>query len=220
MIHRIVVTGAESTGKTTLAQALAEYYDEPWTKEFVRDYVKQINRELQSEDLEPIVRGQLTAEDDGLEKAQRLIIHDTNASPKQTQGSRWQRIDAGRIVEMMGADAGHYARQHEQVVGVAPVKPRKRALVAVAYGYGTADEPELVASRLICEEVLHRTRSPILADAESFCVVGTEKGEVFGQDNELGALPMCLREVVRRVPKVCLDRAATRHLDGRGFHRE
>ena len=78
MIHRIVITGAESTGKTTLAQALANYYDEPWTKEFVRDYVQQIDRELRAEDLEPIAKGQLATEDNKLEQAKRLIIHDTN----------------------------------------------------------------------------------------------------------------------------------------------
>ena len=78
MTHRIVITGAESTGKTTLARALADYYKEPWTKEFVRDYVQQLDRELQLEDLELIAHGQLAAEDDRLEQAQQLIIHDTN----------------------------------------------------------------------------------------------------------------------------------------------
>ena len=78
MIQRVVITGAESTGKTTLAHALADYYNEPWTKEFVRHYVEQLDRELQFEDLESIARGQLAAEDEQLKQAQNLIIHDTN----------------------------------------------------------------------------------------------------------------------------------------------
>lgn len=78
MIHRVVITGAESTGKTTLAQALSDYYSEPWTKEFVRSYVEHLNRELRPEDLEPIARGQLAAEDAHLDQARRLMIHDTN----------------------------------------------------------------------------------------------------------------------------------------------
>lgn len=78
MIHRVVITGAESTGKTTLAQGLANYYSEPWTHEFVREYVDNLNRALQPEDLEPIAKGQLATEDAALEEAQRLIIHDTN----------------------------------------------------------------------------------------------------------------------------------------------
>lgn len=78
MIHRIVITGAESTGKTTLAHALADYYAEPSTQEFVRSYVKQLDRKLCEKDLDPIARGQLNAEDDGLKQARRLVIHDTN----------------------------------------------------------------------------------------------------------------------------------------------
>jgi NadR type nicotinamide-nucleotide adenylyltransferase len=78
MIQRVVITGAESTGKTTLAQALSDYYSEPWTQEFVRSYVGQLDRELRPEDLEPIARGQLTTEDARLDQARRLIIHDTN----------------------------------------------------------------------------------------------------------------------------------------------
>ncbi len=78
MTYRIVITGAESTGKTTLARALASYYSEPWTKEFVRNYVEQTGRELQTKDLEPIACGQLEAEDASLPRARKLIIHDTN----------------------------------------------------------------------------------------------------------------------------------------------
>lgn len=78
MIHRVVITGAESTGKSTLAKALSEHYDEPWTKEFVRGYVDQLSEPLQQKDLEPIARGQLAAEDVGLRKARKLVIHDTN----------------------------------------------------------------------------------------------------------------------------------------------
>ena len=77
-MKRIVITGAESTGKSTLAQELSGYYGEPWTGEFVRSYVDQLRGELQPHDLEPIAEGQLALEDAALEQAQRLIIHDTN----------------------------------------------------------------------------------------------------------------------------------------------
>ena len=93
MIHRIVVTGAESTGKTTLAQALAKYYDEPWTKEFVRGYVQQIDRELRPEDIESIARGQLATEDNQLEQAERLIIHDTNILSSIIYAKHYFRIE-------------------------------------------------------------------------------------------------------------------------------
>lgn len=75
---RIVLTGAECTGKSTLAQALSGYYGEPWTVEYVRNYVDQIGRELTRDDLEPIARGQIASEDASLRKAKRFVLHDTN----------------------------------------------------------------------------------------------------------------------------------------------
>jgi len=77
-MHRIVVTGAESTGKTTLAKALSGYYGEPWTPEFVREFVKTQGVSPAKDDLDPIARGQLTQEDLGARQARRIVFHDTN----------------------------------------------------------------------------------------------------------------------------------------------
>ncbi|MFT5836946.1 MAG: nicotinamide riboside kinase [Candidatus Azotimanducaceae bacterium] len=78
-MKRIVLTGAECTGKSTLAQALSGYYGEPWTTEFVRNYVEhQDGRDLTKEDLEPISKGQVTVEDASWHKAKRFVLHDTN----------------------------------------------------------------------------------------------------------------------------------------------
>lgn len=78
MKHHIVLTGAESTGKSTLAAALSGYYGEPWTTEYVRNYVNEVQRELTVDDLEPIALGQLHTEDVSAQKAKRLVLHDTN----------------------------------------------------------------------------------------------------------------------------------------------
>jgi nicotinamide riboside kinase len=75
---RVVLTGAECTGKSTLAAALSGYYGEPWTPEYVRQYVDELDRELCSEDIEAIANGQLAQEDQALGLAKRLILHDTN----------------------------------------------------------------------------------------------------------------------------------------------
>lgn len=77
-MKRIVITGAESTGKSTLAQALSSHYGEPYTGEFVRSYVEQLHGDLQQHDLEPIAEGQLALEDSSLANAQQFVIHDTN----------------------------------------------------------------------------------------------------------------------------------------------
>lgn len=75
---RIVITGAECTGKSTLTQALSGYYGEPWTPEFVRGYVDRIRRDLTADDLPEIFAGQLATEDAALDRAERFILHDTN----------------------------------------------------------------------------------------------------------------------------------------------
>ena len=36
---RVVVTGSECTGKTTLARALAEHHKAPWVSEYARQFV-------------------------------------------------------------------------------------------------------------------------------------------------------------------------------------
>lgn len=77
-VIRIVLTGAECTGKTTLAKALSGYYSEPWTPEFVRRYVDALDRELGRKDLAPIARGQLESEDRAIKEAKHLVVHDTN----------------------------------------------------------------------------------------------------------------------------------------------
>ena len=77
-MNRIVLTGAECTGKSTLAQALSDYYGEPWTTEFVRSYVDQLNRKLIQADLTEIFSGQIAAENAGGAKSKRFVIHDTN----------------------------------------------------------------------------------------------------------------------------------------------
>ena len=40
-IFRVVLYGPESTGKTTLAQALANHFQTEWVQEFARDYLQK-----------------------------------------------------------------------------------------------------------------------------------------------------------------------------------
>jgi NadR type nicotinamide-nucleotide adenylyltransferase len=77
-MKRIVITGAESTGKSTLIKKLAAHYGEPWSDEYVRKYVDAIHHELSVDDLEPIACGQLVEEDSKLTEAKQFVLHDTN----------------------------------------------------------------------------------------------------------------------------------------------
>lgn len=76
----IVVTGAESTGKSTLAAALARALDAPLVPEFARTYAERAQRPLTAADVEPIARGQRAAEDAAIARARRSgqLVLDTD----------------------------------------------------------------------------------------------------------------------------------------------
>ena len=74
---RVVLTGSESTGKTTLARTLAEGFGVPWVPEYAREYLERKGTLLTDEDVEPIARGQMAWEDEG-RQAGGLLILDTD----------------------------------------------------------------------------------------------------------------------------------------------
>lgn len=76
-LRRVVLTGAESTGKSMLAERLAAHFKAPWVPEFARSYADQTGI-LTLEDVEPIARGQLAAEEAALAQGHRLVIFDTD----------------------------------------------------------------------------------------------------------------------------------------------
>lgn len=59
---KIVLTGAESTGKSTLAKQLANHYQTQWIPELARDYVENLGRKYTYNDIEAIARKQLEIE--------------------------------------------------------------------------------------------------------------------------------------------------------------
>ena len=63
-VTRLVVTGSESTGKTTLARELATHFGSVWVAEQARTYAERVNRELTAEDVSPIASEQIAAEAD------------------------------------------------------------------------------------------------------------------------------------------------------------
>ena len=79
---RVVLYGPESTGKTTLAKALADHYQTSWVPEFARSYLQEKWDKQQAvctlADLPIIAQGQLAAENTAIAQANRLIFCDTN----------------------------------------------------------------------------------------------------------------------------------------------
>jgi NadR type nicotinamide-nucleotide adenylyltransferase len=75
-VIRVVVTGSECTGKTTLAEALANHYQTIWVPEYVRIWVEEQGRAPQYQDVEAIAHGQVALEDSKVAQASRLLIQD------------------------------------------------------------------------------------------------------------------------------------------------
>ena len=61
-MNKIIVTGPESSGKTTLCKQLSTHFNIPFAKEFARFYINKLEREYTQNDLLSIAKGQLASE--------------------------------------------------------------------------------------------------------------------------------------------------------------
>lgn len=92
---RIAILGAESSGKSTLAEALARRYGTLWVPEYLREFVDTLGRVPHEEDQYGIALTQRAREDAASARAERFLFCDT--TPLMTAlYSRvyWGRVDA------------------------------------------------------------------------------------------------------------------------------
>jgi NadR type nicotinamide-nucleotide adenylyltransferase len=75
---RVVVTGSECTGKTTLARALARHHAVEYVPEYARDFVRRAGRSPEVADVESIATGQVASENAHLARATTLLFLDTD----------------------------------------------------------------------------------------------------------------------------------------------
>ena len=73
----IVITGAESTGKTTLTEALANYFRIPYIPEIARNYIEKLNRKYTYNDVEIIAKKQIRQVDELSKQKIPYIFVDT-----------------------------------------------------------------------------------------------------------------------------------------------
>lgn len=78
MLRKVVVIGPESTGKSTLSEALSLYFGCLWVPEYARAYLENLDRPYQYEDLLEIARGQVQQENQMAAKSKKLLICDTD----------------------------------------------------------------------------------------------------------------------------------------------
>lgn len=83
LVPRIVVLGAESSGTTTLARALASRYASPWVPEYGREYCEALPdlfaHAWRTEEFVAIAREQNRREDRAARRAGPVLICDTDA---------------------------------------------------------------------------------------------------------------------------------------------
>ena len=79
---KVVLFGPESTGKTTLSQQLARYYNTVWVPEYAREYLQEKwnneRKTCEPKDLLPIAEGQMRLENQLSDKATKILICDTD----------------------------------------------------------------------------------------------------------------------------------------------
>lgn len=74
---KLVITGPESSGKTTLAKAFAQQKNALYVEEYARQYLQQLQRPYNFEDVLAIAKGQLKLEEQAQQRSNGLIVLDT-----------------------------------------------------------------------------------------------------------------------------------------------
>jgi NadR type nicotinamide-nucleotide adenylyltransferase len=82
-VRRAALVGAESTGKTTLAQALAAHFNTVGVPEFARAYLLARGGVATAADMSVIAHGQAASEERLARQANRVLICDTNVLTTQ-----------------------------------------------------------------------------------------------------------------------------------------
>jgi len=104
-VRRIAVLGAESSGKSTLCQALAQRYGTVWVPEYLREFVDTHGRVPFEADQFGIARMQREREDAAALQARDFLFCDT--TPLMT--ALYSRVYWGRVDAQLDA----LARQHD-----------------------------------------------------------------------------------------------------------
>lgn len=107
-VHRVVLLGAESTGKSTLTERLAQEFNEPFVLEYGREVWQFKNGELEQSDYTHIAEHHRELEDAAIVNANRFLFVDTNAITTAYLGSVYNGTVPDRVIELAGAAETRY----------------------------------------------------------------------------------------------------------------
>ncbi len=77
-VERVVLLGGESSGKSTLAQALARHFGTEWVAEYGRELWERKDGRLEYDDMRRIAREQVRREEAALVQSRRYLFCDTS----------------------------------------------------------------------------------------------------------------------------------------------
>lgn len=77
-IKRIAITGPESTGKSQLSEKLARFYNTVWVNEYSREYLENLGRDYNYDDILKIAQQQYNLENNEALKANTFLFCDTD----------------------------------------------------------------------------------------------------------------------------------------------
>lgn len=119
--RRVCIVGAESTGTTTLAQALAEVFQTVWVPEYGREYCETHRKvgdhasEWQSAEFETIAREQNRREDEMARQCNRVLICDTNAWVTRLWHRRYLNYDSPAVEKLATRPYGLYLLTGDEI---------------------------------------------------------------------------------------------------------
>jgi HTH-type transcriptional regulator, transcriptional repressor of NAD biosynthesis genes len=110
LVANVVFLGAPSTGKTTMAEKLAQEFDTVWMPEYGREYweTHHVDRRLTLEQLTEIAEGHLKREEALLKEANRYLFTDTNAQTTYIFSLYYHGKADERLIEYANAASSRY----------------------------------------------------------------------------------------------------------------
>lgn len=100
---KVVLFGPESTGKTTLAKQLAEYYNTKWVPEYAREYLQnkwdREQKTCEPHDLLPIAEGQIRLENLLSKQGNKILFCDTDLLETKVYAEAYYIGDCDPLLE-------------------------------------------------------------------------------------------------------------------------
>lgn len=111
LITKVVFVGAQSTGKSTITEALAKEYNTKWISEYARHYasVHKGDRGITIDDIVNITETQIQMEEEALKKSNKYLFTDTNAIMTLSYAkSNWHYITNQRLLQLANESQSRY----------------------------------------------------------------------------------------------------------------